>query len=57
MAVIVNKVKCNGCGACVDVCPANAVKIEQKKAIISDECVECGVCINECPKGAISLSK
>jgi ferredoxin len=57
MAVIVNKIKCNGCGACVDVCPANAIQIEQKKAIVSDECVECGACVNECPNEATSLPK
>ena len=57
MAVIVNNVKCDGCGACVDICPANAVKIEQKKAVISDECVECGACVDECANGAISLPK
>jgi len=57
MAVTISKVKCNGCGACVNICPVNAVKIEQKKAIVSDECVECGVCVNECPNEAISLQK
>ena len=57
MAVTVNKVKCNGCGACADVCPVSAIKIEQKKAIVNDECVDCGACINECPNEAISLQK
>jgi len=57
MAVSINKVKCDGCGACADVCPANAIKIEKKKALVSDECVECGVCVNKCPNGAISLQK
>jgi len=55
MAVSINKVKYNGCGACVDVCPVNAVKIEQKKAVVSDGCVECGACVNVCPNEAISL--
>ena len=55
MAAIVNKIKCDGCGACADICPANAIKIEQKKAVVSGECVECGACINECPNEAISL--
>ena len=36
MAVKVDKNKCTGCGACVDVCPVNAIKIEEKKAIISN---------------------
>jgi len=57
MAIKINKIKCNGCGAYADVCPVNAIKIEQKKAVVSDECVECGACASECPNEAISLQK
>ena len=57
MAVAVNEIKCDGCRACADFCPANAIKIERKKAVVNDECVECGACINECPNEAISLQK
>ncbi len=56
MAAKADKKKCNGCGACKDICPVNAIKIEDNKAIISDDCVECGVCVSACPQGAISLS-
>ena len=54
MAVTVDKSKCTGCGACIDVCPVNAIKIEDGKAIISDECIDCGACISQCPVEAIS---
>jgi len=57
MAVKVDKEKCTGCSACVEVCPVNAIRIKSGKAIISDECVECGACLNQCPKEALSLSK
>lgn len=57
MAAKVDKEKCTGCGACVEVCPVNAIKIEKDKAVINDECVECGVCVNECPNEAITISK
>ena len=55
MAVKVNKKKCTGCGVCIEVCPVNAIKLQEDKAIISDECVECGACVNECPNEVISL--
>lgn len=55
MAVKVNRQNCTGCGICVDVCPMEAIKIENRKAIISDDCSECGVCESECPNDAISL--
>ena len=55
MAAIVDKEKCTGCKSCVEVCPVDAIKIENDKAVISDECVECGACVNECPSEAISL--
>jgi ferredoxin len=55
MAVKVDLNKCNGCGTCKDICGVNAIKIENGKAAISDDCVECSACINECPTGALSL--
>jgi len=55
MAAKVDKTKCNGCGTCKDICPVDAIKIENEKAVISDECVECGACVNQCLKEAISI--
>lgn len=57
MAVKVDKEKCTGCRACVEVCPVNAIKIESEKAVIAEECVECSACVNECPNEAITLPK
>jgi NAD-dependent dihydropyrimidine dehydrogenase PreA subunit len=55
MAVKVDHEKCDGCGSCIDVCPVDAIRIENEKAIITDECLDCGACIPECPNEAISL--
>ena len=55
MAAKVNLEVCTGCGNCVDACPLEAIKIENEKAVISDECAECGSCIDECPNKALSL--
>ncbi len=55
MAVKVDNQKCSGCGACKDVCPVEAIKIEEGKAVINSDCVECGACISQCSNQAISL--
>lgn len=55
MAVKIDKDKCTGCKNCVEVCPVEAIKIENEKAVVSDECTECGACVGECPSEAISL--
>jgi Fe-S-cluster-containing hydrogenase component 2 len=49
----VDKEKCVGCGVCVDVCPTEAISIEEGKAIINNQCMDCGRCVRACPEGAI----
>jgi len=56
MAAIVNAETCTGCGVCVDVCPVEAIKVEDDLAKIDAElCTDCAACVDECPTGAISL--
>jgi ferredoxin len=55
MAISIDKKKCIGCGDCVDVCPVEALSIENEKAVVNDECIDCGACVNTCPNDAISL--
>ena len=45
---------CVGCGACADVCPENAIKVDDVAVINSDACIECGACIDECPADALT---
>ena len=55
MAVNIDKGKCIGCGVCVEVCPTDALSLEDDIAVCdADLCVDCGVCIPECPEEAIS---
>lgn len=50
--------KCVGCGACIRACAYDAIKIEDKLAIIdADKCVLCGACVSACPFDAILLRK
>jgi len=55
MAVKIDNEKCTGCAACIDVCPVNAIKIENRKAVVSEECIDCGACISQCSVEAITL--
>ena len=58
MAVKVDLEKCTGCGTCEEVCPVEAIKVEDGKAKVDEEeCVECGTCVEECPEGALSLEE
>lgn len=57
MSIKIDKEKCTGCSACIEICPVGAIRIEECKAVISDECVECQACINICKAEAILLSE
>ena len=56
MAVQIDSEKCTGCGLCVEICPVEAIGMENKKAQVdADKCVDCGQCVVQCPAEAISL--
>lgn len=57
MSVEIDRDKCDGCGVCVEVCPTDALRLdEDKKAYIKyDECWYCGCCQLECPRKAVTL--
>ncbi|UAL08217.1 MAG: 4Fe-4S binding protein [Candidatus Methanogranum gryphiswaldense] len=45
--------ECVACGACADVCPQDAITVDDVAVINYDKCVDCGACIDECPSSAI----
>jgi len=53
--------KCVSCGACVALCPVEAITIDEDASIIfnKEKCVgsTCGVCVDACPARAIKSVK
>ncbi|MBF0216372.1 MAG: 4Fe-4S binding protein [Candidatus Omnitrophica bacterium] len=53
-----DKNKCNGCKACIKICPFNAIGFDaatQKAKIDREKCHGCGICRSVCKKNAMSL--
>ncbi|MEW6608315.1 MAG: DUF362 domain-containing protein [bacterium] len=48
--------KCIACGNCVKWCPANAISISHKSAVIDEKkCIGCGECIASCLQASIKI--
>lgn len=56
IAPIVYEQKCTGCGECEEICPTNAIRIENHKSVIDGlKCIGCASCIAVCPFLAIDV--
>jgi len=56
MIPTIDKEVCTGCGACVEVCPPQALFLDDEEIEIQEElCEECGFCAAECPVSAIRI--
>ena len=50
--------ECVGCGKCANICPAKAITMENKKAVIDrDACIRCFCCQEFCPTGAMKVHR
>lgn len=48
--------ECTGCGACAEICPVDAVSMEEGAAVVDSQwCIGCGVCVPKCPTEAVYL--
>lgn len=62
VSIEVSMTLCSGCGKCIEVCPANVLKlieIESKtttSVVAKDECSACGACMIKCPERAINVT-
>lgn len=46
----INYDKCDLCGACVGVCPFDALELsEVRLSVINQNCTECNFCVEICP--------
>ncbi len=55
---VVDRRYCSGCGVCREVCPFNAIEVDDKErvAVVNGvACKGCGVCASSCRSGAIDL--
>lgn len=53
--IIVSQKKCTACGACLNICAHNAIKMTEDKYgylipyVDTNKCIECGLCVKICP--------
>lgn len=45
--------KCNGCGICAKICPANDIEMINNRPVWQNRCESCLACVNWCPEKAI----
>jgi NAD-dependent dihydropyrimidine dehydrogenase PreA subunit len=57
MPLDVDAKKCSGCGICAEICPTDAIRLDENcKAYMKyDECWYCDSCEIECPTGALKV--
>lgn len=57
--VLVDEDLCIYCGACVSLCPTDALRYvkDDKVKFKDDQCIGCLICLDSCPRGAITESK
>jgi ferredoxin len=49
---------CNFCGVCVDVCPFDALSLNETNVVIDwERCMGCSVCVGQCSSEAMSLKR
>ena len=53
--IIVDELKCIDCGACVSLCPTDALCLnkEDRLEFLKEKCIGCLLCVDTCPRLAI----
>jgi ferredoxin len=51
-----DKEACTGCGACLEICPVQALRLEGDLPFVDEDwCIGCGVCATVCPSDAVVI--
>ncbi|MHA1255905.1 MAG: 4Fe-4S binding protein [Promethearchaeota archaeon] len=53
--IIIDIEKCIDCGACISLCPTNALHMDERELLeySLEECIGCLLCIDSCPRYCI----
>jgi electron transport complex protein RnfB len=56
---VVDQEECTGCAACEDICPMEAIGMDDSTlaAVDTDRCIGCGLCVTVCDFDAIALGE
>lgn len=58
LPILVNPRLCDQCGACVGICPADCITLDEYTlTVIGPDCIKCGFCIPACPVEALSWNE
>jgi len=52
---VVDADSCVACGACEDVCPEEAITVDEVAVVKVEKCSGCGSCVDACPEECIVL--
>jgi heterodisulfide reductase subunit A len=56
MIATIDQTKCDRCGTCIGVCPANALLLLSDRLVIDPMlCTGCGTCAKICPFAALAI--
>ncbi len=48
---------CNSCGSCIEICPVEAISMDEQAKVNSEACLGCGLCATVCPEDSIELKQ
>jgi len=57
--ITLDRDKCIDCGACIGLCPVDALEFDKKRKLqlYEDNCIQCKACVKACPMNALSIEE